>query len=70
MNRYERADSVRTCCVLTDDVDWLNADFRDGVNRALGRAPRRAFHIGALNVCYGVRRFVMADPGGNMIRFG
>ena len=40
--------------------------------RALGRVPSRGIpRIGALNdMSYGVRQFVMTDPGGNMIRIG
>jgi hypothetical protein len=72
MKGYEPADSYSTCYVLTADVDRLYADFRDGLKRALGRVPSRGIpRIGALNdMCYGVRPFVMTDPGGNIIRIG
>jgi hypothetical protein len=72
MKGYEPANSYSTCYVLTADVDRLYADFRDGLKRALGRVPSRGIpRIGALgDMSYGVRQFVMTDPGGNMIRIG
>ena len=72
MKGYEPANSYSTCYVLTADVDRLYADFRDGLKRAFGRVPSRGIpRIGALNdMSYGVRQFVMTDPGGNMIRIG
>jgi catechol 2,3-dioxygenase-like lactoylglutathione lyase family enzyme len=72
MKGYEPANSYSTCYVLTADVDRLYAEFRDGLKRALGRVPSRGIpRIGALNdMSYGVRQFVMTDPGGNMIRIG
>ncbi len=72
MQGYEPANSYSTCYVLTADVDRLYADFRDGLKRAFGRVPSRGIpRIGALNdMSYGVRQFVMTDPGGNMIRIG
>lgn len=72
MKGYEPANSYSTCYVLTADVDRLYAEFRDGLKRTLGRVPSRGIpRIGALNdMSYGVRQFVMTDPGGNMIRIG
>ncbi len=72
MKGYEPANSYSTCYVLTADADRLHADFRDGLKRALGRVPSRGIpRIGAVNdMSYGVRQFVMTDPGGNMIRIG
>lgn len=69
---YPPADNYSTCYVLTADVDRLYTDFRDGLKRALGRVPSRGIpRVGALNdMSYGVRQFVMTDPGGNMIRIG
>jgi hypothetical protein len=69
---YPPADNYSTCYVLTADVDRRYADFRDGLKRALGRVPSRGIpRIGALNdMSYGVRQFVITDPGGNLIRIG
>ena len=69
---YEPANSYSTCYVLVSDVDRLHADFRDGLKRSLGRVPTRGIpRIGALgDMSYGVRQFLLTDPGGNIIRIG
>lgn len=69
---YEPADSYSTCYVLVSDVDGLYADFRAGLKQALGRIPTRGIpRIGALgDMSYGVRQFLLTDPGGNIIRIG
>jgi hypothetical protein len=69
---YEPANSYSTCYVLISDVDGLYADFRDGLKRSLGRVPTRGIpRIGALrDMSYGVRQFLLTDPGGNIIRIG
>jgi catechol 2,3-dioxygenase-like lactoylglutathione lyase family enzyme len=69
---YEPADSYSTCYVFTSDVDQLYADFRAGLKRALGRIPSRGIpRIGAIgDMSYGVRQFLLTDPGGNIIRIG
>ncbi len=69
---YEPADSYSTCYVIVSDVDTLYADFREGMKRSLGRIPTRGIpRIGALrDMSYGVRQFLMTDPGGNIIRIG
>ena len=69
---YEPADSYSTCYVIVSDVDTLYADFREGLKRSLGRIPTRGIpRIGALrDMSYGVRQFLMTDPGGNIIRIG
>jgi catechol 2,3-dioxygenase-like lactoylglutathione lyase family enzyme len=72
MKGYEPADSYSTCYVMVSDVDTLYADFRAGLKRRLGRIPTRGIpRIGALgDMSYGVRQFLMTDPGGNIIRIG
>jgi hypothetical protein len=72
MKGYEPANSYSTCYVLVSDVDTLYADFRDGLKRSLGRVPTRGIpRIGALgDMSYGVRQFLLTDPGGNIIRIG
>ncbi|QYX80119.1 bleomycin resistance protein [Streptomyces akebiae] len=69
---YDPAASVSTCYVLTDDVDGLYAAFRAGLERAYGRVPTRGLpRIGPLkDMSYGVRQFLMSDPGGNCVRVG
>ena len=72
MKGYEPADSYSTCYVLVSDVDRLYEEFRAGLKVALGRVPSRGIpRIGALrDMSYGVRQFLMTDPGGNIIRIG
>lgn len=72
MKQYEPAESVSTCYVLTDDVDGLHAAFRAGLKAAYGKIPSRGLpRIGPLkDMSYGVRQFLMTDPGGNCIRVG
>ena len=66
------ANSYSTCYVLTSDVDSLHAAFTDQLRAALGRVPSRGIpRIGALReMPYGVRQFIVVDPGGNYIRIG
>lgn len=69
---YEPADSYSTCYVLVSDVDRLYADFRAGLKQAFGRIPSRGIpRIGRLgDMSYGVRQFLLTDPGGNIVRIG
>ena len=69
---YSPADSYSTCYVLVSDVETLHADFRAGLKTALGRIPTRGIpRLGPLrDMSYGVRQFLMTDPGGNIIRIG
>jgi catechol 2,3-dioxygenase-like lactoylglutathione lyase family enzyme len=64
--------SYSTCYVKVADVDALYEAFRDGLRRAFGQLPSRGVpRIGALkDTSYGVRQFVVVDPGGNYIRIG
>ena len=72
MKGYEPADSYSTCYVMVSDVDRLYADFRAGLKASLGRIPTRGIpRIGAIgDMSYGVRQFLLTDPGGNIIRIG
>lgn len=72
MKGYEPASSYSSCYVMVNDIDALYAAFRDGLKRSLGRIPTRGIpRIGALrDMSYGVRQFLMTDPGGNIIRIG
>ncbi|MFB6524195.1 bleomycin resistance protein [Streptomyces sp. NPDC056401] len=69
---FEPAGSYGACYITTDDVDGLYAKFRGGLKRELGKIPTRGLpRIGPLkDTTYGVRQFIMADPGGNSIRIG
>jgi hypothetical protein len=66
------AASYSTCYVLVDDVDALYAAFTTGLRAAYGRLPSRGIpRINALkDMSYGVRQFIVVDPGGNYIRIG
>lgn len=72
MRKYDPAASFSTCYILTDDVDTLYESFRTNLNAAYGKIPTRGLpRIGALkDMSYGVRQFLMTDPGGNCIRVG
>ncbi|WP_119581675.1 bleomycin resistance protein [Streptomyces europaeiscabiei] len=72
MRRYEPAASFSTCYVRTDDVDALYAAFRAGLKEAYGRIPTRGLpRLGPLkDMSYGMRQFLMTDPGGNCVRVG
>ncbi|MFC5635934.1 bleomycin resistance protein [Streptomyces bullii] len=72
MKHYEPAESISTCYVLTDDVDGLYEAFRAGLKAGYGRVPTRGLpRIGPLkDMSYGVRQFLMTDPGGNCVRVG
>ncbi|MFC4565108.1 bleomycin resistance protein [Nocardiopsis mangrovi] len=69
---YDPAASYSTCYVLSDDVDALYEAFRSGLKRELGRVPTRGLpRLGPVkDMPYGVRQFLMTDPGGNTIRLG
>ncbi|MBR8638809.1 VOC family protein [Streptomyces tuirus] len=72
MKHYEPTESISTCYVMTDDVDGLYEAFRAGLRTAYGRIPTRGLpRIGPLkDMSYGVRQFLMTDPGGNCVRVG
>lgn len=72
MKKYEPTESLSTCYVLTDDVDALYEAFRAGLKATYGKIPTRGLpRIGPLkDMSYGVRQFLMSDPGGNCIRIG
>jgi len=66
------ANSYSSCYVLVSDVDAIYEAFKSGLRAALGRLPSRGVpRIGPLrDLSYGVRQFLMVDPGGNTIRIG
>ena len=72
MKGYDPAESYSGCYIVTDDVDGLYATFRAGLKAAYGKIPSRGLpRIGPLkDMSYGMRQFLMTDPGGNSIRIG
>ncbi|MFD3521835.1 bleomycin resistance protein [Streptomyces sp. NPDC058653] len=72
MKKYEPTESFSGCYVLTDDVDGMHSAFRAGLKAAYGKVPTRGLpRIGPVkDMSYGVRQFLMTDPGGNTIRIG
>ncbi|MGW1993681.1 VOC family protein [Embleya sp. NPDC001921] len=72
LKRYEPAESYSTCYIHTADVDGLYEAFRAGLKATYGRIPTRGLpRIGPLKeMSYGVRQFLVTDPGGNCLRIG
>ncbi|MCF1593484.1 bleomycin resistance protein [Streptomyces muensis] len=72
MKQYEPAESYSTCYIHTDDVDGLHEAFRGRLKAAYGRIPTRGLpRIGPLrDMSYGMRQFLVTDPGGNCLRIG
>lgn len=62
--------STHGCVIDTDDVDQLYTVFAEGLQGLFGSAPVRGVpRIGALaDMSYGVRQFLLVDPGGNTIQ--
>ncbi|WMX48991.1 VOC family protein [Streptomyces roseicoloratus] len=72
MKQYDPTASYSMCYVRTGAVDELHAAFRAGLKAAYGRIPTRGLpRIGPLkDTTYGVRQFLLTDPGGNCLRIG
>ncbi|MGH2444597.1 MAG: bleomycin resistance protein [Candidatus Limnocylindria bacterium] len=72
MKGYDPAASYSTCYVFVANIDDLYEQFRIGLKELFGRIPTRGIpRIGPLkDMSYGVRQFLMTDPGGNIIRIG
>lgn len=72
MPQYEPANSYSTCYVRVPDVDTLYNAFRAGLRAHYGRVPSAGIPriISLKNKAYGVREFIVVDPGGNWIRIG
>ncbi|MFH8254205.1 bleomycin resistance protein [Streptomyces roseolus] len=72
MKQYDPTASCSMCYVRTDAVDELHTAFRAGLKAAYGRIPARGLpRIGPLkDTTYGVRQFLLTDPGGNCLRIG
>jgi catechol 2,3-dioxygenase-like lactoylglutathione lyase family enzyme len=72
MKTYQPTESYSTCYITTTDVDGLYDAFRRGLQAALGKVPTRGLpRIGPVkNMSYGVRQFLVTDPGGNTLRIG
>ncbi|WP_243790308.1 VOC family protein [Saccharopolyspora gloriosae] len=67
---FDPASCAHGCLVDTDDVDYLHAAFTEGLRDAFGSVPAQGIpRVGALkDMSYGVRQFLMTDPGGNTIQ--
>lgn len=72
LRALDPSSSYGTCYVLTQDVDGLYRAFTDGLKQSFGKLPSRGVpRIGALkDTSYGVRQFIVVDPGGNYVRVG
>ncbi|MFM9595182.1 bleomycin resistance protein [Streptomyces scabiei] len=72
LKTFDPARSFSTCYVVTDDVDGLYTAFRAGLKETYGRIPTRGLpRLGPLkDMSYGMRQFLMTDPGGNCVRVG
>ena len=72
LKALDPAANYSTCYVLVTEVDALYEAFRAGLREATGRVPIRGVpRVGPLrDMSYGVRQFVVVDPGGNYIRVG
>lgn len=72
MREYVPANSYSTCYVRVGDVDGLYEAFRVGLRGHYGRVPSAGIPrvIPLKNKAYGVREFIVVDPGGNWIRIG
>lgn len=68
--KFAPESSAHGCLVNTDDVDYLYAVFTEGLREAFGSVPVQGIpRVGALkDMSYGVRQFLMIDPGGNTIQ--
>ncbi len=68
--KFDPTTSTHGCLVGTDDVDQLYTLFTAGLQDAFGSVPVRGVpRIGALkDMSYGVRQFLMIDPGGNTVQ--
>ncbi|MDA3645962.1 VOC family protein [Saccharopolyspora indica] len=68
--KFDPETSAHGCLVETDDVDYLYAAFTEGLQDSFGSVPVDGVpRVGALkNMSYGVRQFLMIDPGGNTIQ--
>lgn len=67
---FDPVCSAHGCLVNTDDVDHLYAAFTEGLRTAFGSVPAQGIpRVGALkDMSYGVRQFLLTDPGGNTIQ--
>lgn len=67
---FDPETSAHGCLVNTDDVEYLYSAFTEGLKSFFGEVPVQGIpRVGALkNMSYGVRQFLMTDPGGNTIQ--
>ncbi|MFD8098966.1 VOC family protein [Nocardia fluminea] len=67
---FDPTSSTAGCLVDTDDVDYLYGAFTEGLLEVYGSVPTQGVpRVGALtDRSYGVREFLVTDPGGNTIQ--
>ncbi len=67
---FDPTSSTHGCLVDTDDVDYLYEIFTEGLRAVYGSVPVHGVpRVGALtDRSYGVREFLVTDPGGNTIQ--
>ncbi|MEV6137060.1 VOC family protein [Nocardia sp. NPDC051990] len=67
---FDPVSSAHGCLIDTDDVDYLYAVFTEGLQEAFGSVPTQGVpRVGSLkDMSYGVRQFLLTDPGGNTIQ--
>ncbi|MGW5454401.1 VOC family protein [Nocardia sp. NPDC003979] len=68
--KFDPTTSTHGCLVDTDDVDYLYEVFTEGLRQVYGSVPVHGVpRVGALtDRSYGVREFLVTDPGGNTIQ--
>lgn len=67
---FDPATSAHGCVVHTDRVDHLYAVFTEALAAHFGRVPLEGTpRVGSLqDMSYGVRQFLLIDPGGNTLQ--
>ncbi len=67
---FDPQSCTHGCLVDTDDVDYLYAVFTAALGEVFGSVPTQGVpRVGVLkDTTYGVRQFLMTDPGGNTIQ--
>lgn len=70
--KFDPTTSTHGCFVDTDDVDYLYEAFTEGLREAFGSVSTQGLpRVGALkDTTYGLRQFLVIDPGGNTIQIG
>jgi predicted enzyme related to lactoylglutathione lyase len=73
MKEHKPENNYSTCYLIVYDIDELYKSFTAGIKSLVGKLPVRGIpRINPLKdiPSYGVRQFIVVDPGGNYIRIG